>query len=91
MITTSNSNSYNGWKNYETWNVVLWINNREDLYVSARDFMARYKGRRPYKDWILYMWSGDRVLPYCTPDGVMYYDSALSYRELNSMMRELIK
>lgn len=53
--------------------------------------MARYKGRRPYKDWILYMWSGDRVLPYCTPDGVMYYDSALSYRELNDMMRGLTR
>ena len=28
--------SYNGWNNYETWNVALWINNTEGLYHLAQ-------------------------------------------------------
>ena len=29
--------SYNGWENYETWNVALWINNTESLYHLAME------------------------------------------------------
>ena len=28
--------AYNGWKNYETWNVALWIGNDEGLYELAK-------------------------------------------------------
>ena len=30
-----NKKGYNGWKNYNQWNVVLWINNDESLYFFA--------------------------------------------------------
>ena len=29
---------YNGWKNWETWNVALWVDNEEAIY---RDRLAR--------------------------------------------------
>jgi hypothetical protein len=33
--------SYNGWTNYETWNVALWIDNEPGTYEESRD-MARH-------------------------------------------------
>lgn len=35
------TDSYNGWANYDTWNVALWVNNDEPMY----GHMRRY---RPY-------------------------------------------
>ena len=39
------STEYNGWENYETWNVALWINNEEGLYELAR--VASFIGMAP--------------------------------------------
>ena len=35
--------SYNGWKNYETWNVALWIDNDEGSYTYAREQLAEIR------------------------------------------------
>jgi hypothetical protein len=41
MTTTFQRNaldiSYNGWENYETWNVALWINNHQSLYNTLHE------------------------------------------------------
>ena len=88
------TDDYNGWKNRQTWNVALWINNDEVLYRSAcrymRDPRGRgrpYKGRAPYADFAARLAAEgiDR-----TPDGVRYGDSRLYRRELNAMLRELV-
>lgn len=31
--------SYNGWKNYETWNVALWLDNDQGTYNETREMM----------------------------------------------------
>lgn len=36
--------TYNGWKNYATWNVVLWIDNEEPLYRAKVDALRKAKG-----------------------------------------------
>jgi len=80
--------TYEGWKNYETWNVALWINNDFALYTSATKFMKSYKGRSPYSDWIRHArLQGKRLI--LTGDEIEFLSKKLSLRELNQMMREL--
>jgi len=78
------SESYNGWANYETWNVALWIQNDEGMYQYAK----RYKRIRnaPY----LTLAENLRLNGIeKTPDGVSYRDSNLDRQALNAMIREL--
>ena len=74
---------YNGWKNYENWNVVLWLNNDEGLYNMAVEFMGDYEGNDPYKDFILYIGLENAK----TPDGVSWQRDNV---ELDDFMRDLI-
>ena len=36
---------YNGWKNYATWNVALWVDNEYGIYLEKVDYLKRL-GRR---------------------------------------------
>ena len=33
--------SYNGWSNYETWNVALWLDNEPSTYTKTREAMCK--------------------------------------------------
>lgn len=77
-------NTYNGWKNYDTWNVSLWIANDYGLYTEAVEFMKSYKGRKPYKDYVEYICLEDEK----TPDDIKWLSNKLDYRALNSFMMD---
>jgi hypothetical protein len=81
----SNTKQYQGWANYETWNVAIIINNEYKLYLSACDFMKLYKGAMPYKDWVEHAGLKDKE----TIDSVPFISDTLSYAELNQMMKGL--
>ena len=77
MNTATATETYNGWANYETWNVALWIQNGEGLYNFAR----RYDD---YSKFVSAIGFGSE-----TPDGVSFASTKLNYDELDEMMADL--
>ena len=74
-----NETNYNGWRNYQTWNVALYIQNEFSFYQIA-------KSCKSYADW-LYFSTG--VRKGATADGVMWNDPRIDRAEIDSMIREL--
>jgi hypothetical protein len=83
MLRGKSLNMYEGWKNYETWNCALWINNDYPLYLSATLFMKAYNGAKPYRDWVHIAGLENAT----TKDGCKWISDKLSYAELNQMMK----
>ena len=84
MTTTFQTNlsdtTYNGWTNYETWNVALWLGNDEGLYNLARGFAEH--GYKSLSHMLM-------EFSPATPDGVKWDDESLNVCELNEMLEEL--
>ena len=80
-------NTYNGWKNRQTWNVSLWLNNDEGVYREAVSFMNKHpQSKHPY---LLFIRASGRA-NYQTPDGIKWLSTRLDYPRLNEMMKELL-
>ena len=79
-------NTYNGWANYETWNVALWIGNDEGLYHEACD-IARRHPRYPYQEFIAHM---EAVGYTRTEDGVKWIDPIIDESEMDEMIMDLV-
>lgn len=74
--------TYNGWKNYETWNVQLWIDNDETLYQLAVRFMSTPRKGKVYLNFLKFA-----GLTGETKDGVAWLDKTLDYPKLDETMR----
>lgn len=86
----ANNNTFNGWANYETWNVALYINNDYALYQFAT---AWAKLQESLCNPIRYVNFVDGLVDMIGPrtaDGVDYNDPTLCYTELDEMLEELI-
>jgi hypothetical protein len=71
--------NYNGWSNYQTWNVALWIQNEFSFYAVALACGS-------YREF-LYSIAEDSV-GLATPDGVSWFDPVLNFAELDAMIEE---
>jgi len=67
--------SYNGWENYETFNVALWINNDEALYLLAAQC-------GDYETLVNRLYDEYGVKE--TKDGVKFADPKVNVIQLNS-------
>ncbi len=74
--TNLTDTTYNGWANYETWNVALWIGNDEGLYQLAG-------AAGSYEDFVDAL-EGCDLNDLSTPDGVNYRDPKVNTVEINS-------
>ena len=74
--------SYNGWANWQTWNVALWIGNDEALYNMAKE-------TGDYDSFVEAISEFTGAIAFQTPDKVAWNDSGLNKMELNKMIKEL--
>lgn len=79
-MTNPDELGYNGWANYETWNVALWITNDEGLEALARDAGSYSK---------LVAVLTEELDNHYTPDGVPWKDSAIDEEEVDEKIAEL--
>ena len=75
------SETFNGWANYDTWNVALYIQNEEPVYRHCRIFgYLRYEYLVP---WLQGYFGLE------TPDEVRLDSNTLDVAELDEMLLEL--
>lgn len=92
--------SYNGYKNYETWNVCLWIGNDEGLhelaascddYPSFTEILKEVNQVEDFSGSFKYSHQRSvcyRPIAFQTPDMVAWNDSAIDRYELANFWQE---
>ena len=71
--------TYNGYANYETWNVSLWLQNDETLYNVARKY-DRYDALIPRLEY---------AFGQMTPDGVRWMDGLIDTAEIDAVLADI--
>lgn len=81
---------FNGWRNWETWNVALWISNDMGLYSIAQEFKYEDDPYMEFKKWMLVedRPAYEKQLCYQTPDGALYWDEVVDTSAINEMIKE---
>lgn len=86
--------TYNGYANYETWNLMLWMHNEEDLYNALHGNMVVYARCGASIADIQYIFRSAISRKYgkpITPDGVSVDDDAVDWREIKKCLMDDFK
>ena len=69
---------YNGWTDWTTWNVALWINNEQSIYNVAAEC----------NDYLDFLWEMQAMIgSYATPDGADWGEANLE--EMNELVKSI--
>lgn len=75
----------NGWSNYETWNVVLWLQNDEAVWQQFHSACRPFVRAGMLKDDMAYCAKVSFIRVYgspITPDGISLYSPEINWREI---------
>lgn len=75
----------NGWRNNETWNVALWIQNDEQYFALA--MVYRKRGYKAFAEILGNLYPGSFGI--CTPDGVEWNHHSLDIKALDELLADL--
>ena len=70
---------FNGWANWATWNVALWLQNDEKMYRVAQQY-DRYDSLIPRLEY---------KFGQMTPDGARWMDPTIDTAAIDEMLSEL--
>lgn len=88
MNYPTKANTYNGWSNYETWNISLYIINEYKLYVLACAWVTDRKQQGQdvsYNAFIPVL----EAISESTPDDVSWRNQWVNTDELDEMLSDL--
>jgi hypothetical protein len=89
-LPTKVDTTYNGWTNYETWNVSLYINNEYGMYMTALEWVKDRQWDNQSVDYDVFRHTMTELFGDKTPDGVSWDDVNLNREELSEMLLELV-
>ena len=70
--------TYNGWTDWTTWNVALWIRNEESIYNVAAEC----------EDYVEFLWEMQAMIgSFATPDGADWGEANIE--EMNEVIEEI--
>lgn len=81
--------TYNGWANYETWNVSLWLQNDEAMYRLTLQHINNSKRLGKPVSYDSLIPALELKFGQITPDGVRWMDGLIDTNEIDSMLSEL--
>ena len=81
--------TYNGWTNYETWNVTLWLQNDEGLYSLTKEWLDHQRENDDLPEYEIFRHTLTELCGDKTPDGVEWNDPRINGLEVSEMMMDL--